>query len=99
MFGKDGFEDAEKEIARIGRIWGFADLAQFTPPRPGFDWKGRPRSTVPMLHSLPAIGENFAAVLRRISMDQMFKKGIDHAAIPPRHNSARVSRAELLRSG
>ena len=34
MFGKDGFEDAEKKIARIEANLGFADLAQFTPPPP-----------------------------------------------------------------
>jgi hemerythrin-like domain-containing protein len=34
MFGKDGFEDAEKEISKIEGELGFADLAQFTPPPP-----------------------------------------------------------------
>jgi hemerythrin-like domain-containing protein len=34
MFGKDGFEDAEKQIGKIERTLGFADLAQFTPPAP-----------------------------------------------------------------
>jgi len=34
MFGKDGFEDAEKKIARIEMNLGFSDLAQFTPPPP-----------------------------------------------------------------
>lgn len=34
MFGKDGFEDAEKKIAAIEDALGFADLAQFTPPPP-----------------------------------------------------------------
>jgi hemerythrin-like domain-containing protein len=34
MFGKDGFEDAEKKIARIEANLGFADLAQFTPAPP-----------------------------------------------------------------
>jgi hemerythrin-like domain-containing protein len=34
MFGKDGFEDAEKEIGKIEGELGFADLAQFTPPPP-----------------------------------------------------------------
>jgi hemerythrin-like domain-containing protein len=34
MFGKDGFEDAEKQIGRIEGELGFADLAQFTPPAP-----------------------------------------------------------------
>jgi len=34
MFGKDGFEDAEKTISRIEERLGFADLAQFTPPSP-----------------------------------------------------------------
>jgi hemerythrin-like domain-containing protein len=36
MFGKDGFEDAEKTISGIEGNFGFADLAQFTaaaPPR------------------------------------------------------------------
>ena len=34
MFGKDGFEDAEKEIGKIEGELGFADLGQFTPPPP-----------------------------------------------------------------
>ena len=34
MFGKDGFEDAEKKIGDIEGRLGFADLAQFTPPMP-----------------------------------------------------------------
>jgi len=34
MFGKDGFEDAEKKISGIEAELGFADLAQFTPPAP-----------------------------------------------------------------
>ena len=34
MFGKDGFEDAEKKISAIEQALGFADLAQFTPPPP-----------------------------------------------------------------
>lgn len=34
MFGKDGFEDAEKKISGIEGALGFADLAQFTPPAP-----------------------------------------------------------------
>jgi len=34
MFGKDGFEDAEKKISKIEGELGFADLAQFTPPAP-----------------------------------------------------------------
>ena len=34
MFGKDGFEDAEKQISKIEGELGFTDLAQFTPPPP-----------------------------------------------------------------
>ena len=34
MFGKDGFEDAEKKISDIEQEMGFSDLAQFTPPPP-----------------------------------------------------------------
>jgi hemerythrin-like domain-containing protein len=34
MFGKDGFEDAEKKIADVEIALGFSDLAQFTPPSP-----------------------------------------------------------------
>jgi hemerythrin-like domain-containing protein len=34
MFGKDGFEDAEKKISSIEGALGFGDLAQFTPPAP-----------------------------------------------------------------
>jgi len=34
MFGKDGFEDAEKSISNIESSLGLADLAQFTPPPP-----------------------------------------------------------------
>jgi hypothetical protein len=33
-FGRDGFEDAVKEIAQIEQTLGFADLAQFTAPPP-----------------------------------------------------------------
>lgn len=33
-FGKDGFEDAVKEMARIEQSLGFGDLAQFTAPPP-----------------------------------------------------------------
>lgn len=34
MFGKDGFDDAEKKITDIEGMLGFSDLAQFTPPPP-----------------------------------------------------------------
>jgi hemerythrin-like domain-containing protein len=34
MFGKDGFEDAEKKISSIEEVLGLSDLAQFTPPPP-----------------------------------------------------------------
>ena len=34
MFGKDGFEDAEKKISGIEADFGFTDLSQFTPPAP-----------------------------------------------------------------
>jgi len=34
MFGKDGFEDAEKVISGVEGAFGFADIAQFTPPPP-----------------------------------------------------------------
>ena len=34
MFGKDGFDDAEKKISSIEGALGFADLSQFTPPPP-----------------------------------------------------------------
>jgi hemerythrin-like domain-containing protein len=34
MFGKDGFEDAERQISKIEGALGLADLAQFTPPAP-----------------------------------------------------------------
>ena len=34
MFGKDGFEDAEKKISGIEGVLGFADLSQFTAPAP-----------------------------------------------------------------
>ena len=34
MFGKDGFEDAEKKIGNIEGALGLSDLAQFTPPPP-----------------------------------------------------------------
>ncbi len=34
MFGKDGFEDAEKKISSIEAALGLSDLAQFTPPAP-----------------------------------------------------------------
>ena len=34
MFGKDGFEDAEKTISRVEANFGFTDISQFTPPPP-----------------------------------------------------------------
>jgi hemerythrin-like domain-containing protein len=34
MFGKDGFEDAEKTISSIESSLGLSDLGQFTPPPP-----------------------------------------------------------------
>ena len=34
QFGKDGFEEAVKQIAAIEETLGFADLAQFTAPKP-----------------------------------------------------------------
>jgi hemerythrin-like domain-containing protein len=34
MFGKDGFEDAEKTITGIESTFGFTDISQFTPPPP-----------------------------------------------------------------
>jgi hemerythrin-like domain-containing protein len=34
MFGRDGFEDAERKISKIEAELGFADLSQFTPPPP-----------------------------------------------------------------
>jgi hemerythrin-like domain-containing protein len=34
QFGKDGFEDAVKQIAAIEEALGLADLAQFTAPKP-----------------------------------------------------------------
>jgi hemerythrin-like domain-containing protein len=34
MFGKDGFEDAERKVSNIEGMLGLADLAQFTPPPP-----------------------------------------------------------------
>jgi hemerythrin-like domain-containing protein len=34
MFGRDGFEDAEKKISKIETELGLADLAQFTAPPP-----------------------------------------------------------------
>ncbi len=34
MFGKNGFEDAEKNISNTEGSLGLADLAQFTPPPP-----------------------------------------------------------------
>jgi len=34
MFGKDGFEDAEKTISGIEANFGFTDISQFTPPPP-----------------------------------------------------------------
>jgi hemerythrin-like domain-containing protein len=34
MFGKDGFEEAEKKISSIESTLGLGDLAQFTPPPP-----------------------------------------------------------------
>jgi len=34
LFGKDGFDDAEKKISSIEGALGFADLSQFTPPPP-----------------------------------------------------------------
>jgi len=33
-FGKDGFDDAEETISQIEKIFGFEDIAQFTPPAP-----------------------------------------------------------------
>jgi hemerythrin-like domain-containing protein len=34
MFGKDGFEDAERKIGQIEQTLGLADIAQFTAPAP-----------------------------------------------------------------
>lgn len=34
QFGKDGFEDAVAQIARVEETLGIADIAQFTPPPP-----------------------------------------------------------------
>lgn len=34
MFGKDGFEDAERTIRGIEATFGFVDISQFTPPPP-----------------------------------------------------------------
>lgn len=34
MFGKDGFEDAEKTISTVEATFGFTDISQFTPPPP-----------------------------------------------------------------
>jgi hemerythrin-like domain-containing protein len=34
MFGKDGFEDAERTISQIEQTLGMSDIAQFTPPPP-----------------------------------------------------------------
>jgi hemerythrin-like domain-containing protein len=34
MFGKDGFEDAEKTISGVEASFGFTDISQFTPPPP-----------------------------------------------------------------
>ncbi len=34
MFGKDGFEDAEKTISSVEATFGFTDISQFTPPAP-----------------------------------------------------------------
>jgi hemerythrin-like domain-containing protein len=34
MFGKDGFEDAERKISQVEAALGFSDLGQFTPPAP-----------------------------------------------------------------
>jgi hemerythrin-like domain-containing protein len=34
MFGKDGFEDAERKIGEIEQVLGLADIAQFTAPPP-----------------------------------------------------------------
>ena len=34
MFGKDGFEDAEKTVSKVEATFGFADISQFTPPPP-----------------------------------------------------------------
>jgi hemerythrin-like domain-containing protein len=34
MFGKDGFEDAEKTISGVEQTFGFRDISQFTPPPP-----------------------------------------------------------------
>jgi hemerythrin-like domain-containing protein len=33
-FGEDGFEDAEKRIGSVEAVFGFSDIAQFTPPLP-----------------------------------------------------------------
>jgi len=36
IFGKDGYEDAVKQIGHIGGTLGLSDFAQFTaPPPPG----------------------------------------------------------------
>ncbi len=34
MFGKDGFDDAVSKIAAVETALGYADISQFTPPRP-----------------------------------------------------------------
>jgi hypothetical protein len=34
QFGKDGFEDAVAQIAKIEEALGIADISQFTPPPP-----------------------------------------------------------------
>ncbi len=34
QFGKDGFEDAEKQISEIEKEYGLADLSKFTAPPP-----------------------------------------------------------------
>ena len=34
MFGKDGFDEAEKTISEIEATFGFTDISQFTPPPP-----------------------------------------------------------------
>ena len=34
MFGKDGFEDAERQMTEIENRLGLGNLAQFTPPPP-----------------------------------------------------------------
>jgi hemerythrin superfamily protein len=34
QFGKDGYEEAVKQIGQIEQVFGLADLAQFTAPPP-----------------------------------------------------------------